>query len=462
MLYESAPAVSVIVSVYNSEKYITECIESILSQTLENTEIICVDDASTDGTAEILKQYQDRLSILINMENCGAGESRNKGLQVAKGEYIIFLDADDLFEPCMLERAYHKAKLCNADICVFKEDLFSENTQGNSNYSYAEVQMKKLGEMDFFAPEELRDVLFLLWNGWAWDKLFRREFIVNAGLRFQNIRTSNDGFFVHAALATASKISMLNEILIHHRIGNTSSLSNTRDYAWESCLIYLKELKQYLDQRKLFSVYERNYVNWAAEFLYWNYRTLGDTSRGQLAEAAAQFFMQELNLGQYRKEYFYDAFLWWFAKRLIKRETEQIPLTEQGHFEKLYQLNTNKLDELYAFIMKRRWGVALWGAGIRGNAFAKMQGNNWHALRIVYDMNAKKHGQKLCGDMNISRYDRERDDGINCIIVLNSAHLLSVKETVGGAGIVLFDMNTYLAMPVGIDHCIMECQSGGL
>ncbi len=453
------PSVSVIVTVYNGEEYLTECLESILSQTLKNIEIICVDDASTDETPRLLERFGDRLIILTNAKNCMAGESRNRGLRAATGEYVIFLDADDVFESSMLERAYNRAKSCRADICIFKEDFFTENIEKCYSCSYAETVMEKLGEKEFFSPLELAGLLFNLWNGWAWDKLFRREFILDAGIEFPDIQTSEDGFFVHAAMASANRISLLNEVLVHHRTGNVGSLSNTRDLAWRSCITYLEKLKQYLEQKKLFDVYERSYVNWAANFLYWNYQTLGSIGRRRLAEAMEQFFVHELNLGQYDNPFFYDAFLWWFTRRIIKQEADQIPLTEEEHFEKLYQLNSNRLNVLYEHIVNNQWSVALWGAGIRGQAFAKLYGKSWIELQYVYDMDKDKQGKDLCFGLTIRDWDRLQSDVAGFILVLNSAHLLSVREHLHGEDVVLFDINTYLTLPYSIDECMLDCQN---
>ena len=128
------PAVSVIVSVYNGEKYLPECLESILAQTLQNIEIICVDDASTDATPQILDRYKEHMTILTNNKNCMTGESRNRGFGAARGEYVLFLDADDVFEADMLEKAYKKAEGCEADICIFRESLFMGGVE--NSYSY--------------------------------------------------------------------------------------------------------------------------------------------------------------------------------------------------------------------------------------------------------------------------------------------------------------------------------------
>lgn len=449
------PAVSVVLTVYNGEKYLPECLDSIMSQTLRDIEIICVDDASTDETPQILENYRDRMTVITNAENCMAGESRNRGFQKATGEYVIFLDADDIFEPDMLQKAYYKAKSCEADVCIFKEDLFSDSIENRANYAYVEPLMKKLGERSFFSPQELSDVLFSLWNGWAWDKLFRREFIMETGLKFQKLKSSNDGFFVHAALASAARISLLNEILVHHRTGNGNSVSNTRDRAWESCLLYLKELRRYLLQKELFLCYERSYLNWSLDFLYWNYQTLNDVNREKLADAMRQFFTNELNVQQYDQKDFYNEFYRWFADCIIRKEESKIPLTEAERFQKTYQLNRLKIEDLKKYISMHQWKAALWGAGIRGRAFAGIYGEDWNDLQCVYDIDSSKHGQELCPGIVIKGFHAQNAENVDCILVLNAVHLLSVLKALCGEKIVLFDMDAYLNMPNEMDNCII-------
>ena len=120
--------VSVIMAVYNAERYLRQALESVCQQTLRDIEIICVDDGSTDGSMEILKEFagqDDRIKILQHLEKTdGAAAARNMGLQAARGEYLSFLDADDWFEPDMLEKAYEKASLRELDVLIFGSIIF--------------------------------------------------------------------------------------------------------------------------------------------------------------------------------------------------------------------------------------------------------------------------------------------------------------------------------------------------
>ena len=131
------PIISVIIPVYNSEKYLRKCLDSVINQTLKDLEIICVNDGSTDQSLEILNEYinVDNRITVINQDNLGAGAARNKGLEVAKGEYIHFLDADDWLEPNAYELVYHHVKKSDTiiDICMFLYKKY-DNETGAINY----------------------------------------------------------------------------------------------------------------------------------------------------------------------------------------------------------------------------------------------------------------------------------------------------------------------------------------
>lgn len=115
-----APKVSVVVPVYNSEKYLNKCLDSVINQTLHEIEIICINDGSTDGSADILDSYAKKDSRLkiITQENQGLSTTRNNGIKISRGEYISFVDSDDWIDEDFLEKLYYSAKNSNADIAV--------------------------------------------------------------------------------------------------------------------------------------------------------------------------------------------------------------------------------------------------------------------------------------------------------------------------------------------------------
>ena len=122
--------VSVIIPVYNTEKYLRQCLDSVVNQTLRDIEIICVDDGSTDGSIEILREYEQkdsRVKVLCQ-KNQYAGVARNNGLNYASGEYVFFMDSDDYCCHELLERAVDRAKMVDADIVVFDHECYDEST----------------------------------------------------------------------------------------------------------------------------------------------------------------------------------------------------------------------------------------------------------------------------------------------------------------------------------------------
>ena len=122
----NSTTVSVILPCYNGEKNLKQCINSVRNQTLKEIDIICVDDGSTDSTVDILKELQkeDPRIVLIQQKNAGAGAARNVGLDRATGKYLSFLDADDFFEPDMLEKSVAAAEKYEADYIVFRADRY--------------------------------------------------------------------------------------------------------------------------------------------------------------------------------------------------------------------------------------------------------------------------------------------------------------------------------------------------
>ena len=127
------PKLSVIIPVYNVEKYLRECLDSLVCQTLKEFEIICVNDASTDNSLEILERYarNDARFIIISQENQGPGVARNNAIDIAKGEYIVFVDPDDWIETNALEKIYNHFKKTNADVVQFNYKECSKKLELN-------------------------------------------------------------------------------------------------------------------------------------------------------------------------------------------------------------------------------------------------------------------------------------------------------------------------------------------
>ena len=260
------PAVSVIIPVYNAAEFLKDGLNSLLKQTLREIEIICVDDGSTDGSLVILKEFEkaDARIRVIHQENQGAGAARNNGMDVARGKYLAFLDADDFFEKNMLKAAYDRAEETEAEVCVFNADLYDHTEKVYKKCTWA-FRKQYFPEKEPFAAtdENVRNNIFRMFNGWPWDKLYQREYVRRLGIKYQNLRTTNDMLFVFIALACASRISTVDEVLIHQRVNVRTSLSRTREKSWDCFYIALLAMQKELKDRGLYDTLERAFVNWA-------------------------------------------------------------------------------------------------------------------------------------------------------------------------------------------------------
>ena len=238
--------VSVIVPVYNTEKYLNQCVDSLLNQTLKNVEFIFVDDGSTDRSVEIIEEYQrkdDRIR-LIKQKNQYAGVARNNGMKVATGKYIIFLDSDDFFEPTLLEDSYTRAESTGAEIVYFGYNTYNDKTGEIVNYKLRKT------EQDVFSPDVLGDRLFCTFLEVPWNKLYLKTFLDNNDAHFQEIRKHNDVCFAQLTVAIAHKIATLDELLVYYRIGNEQSLQGENNSTLSFFLESLDALKKELMARE--------------------------------------------------------------------------------------------------------------------------------------------------------------------------------------------------------------------
>jgi len=244
--------VSVVVPVYNVERYIARCIGNLTRQTLRDIEIICVDDGSTDATGKLLDELgkTDGRIRVIHQSNGGAGVARNVGLSVAGGEYVFFFDPDDSCSRHMLKGMYRRAKKTNADIVIAGKCVVDAETGAiHAKYGFHR-NIWTLRQP--FAGRDMAEHVFTLAKSVPWDKLFRRSFIEAHGLRFQNTRRSNDVFFVDMALALAERIALVPRAYYRYSAERAGSLQSAKD---KTPLVFLEAyeaLEKGLHERGLF------------------------------------------------------------------------------------------------------------------------------------------------------------------------------------------------------------------
>ena len=223
--------ISVIIAAYNAEEYLSETLDSIFLQTMNDSEyeVIIINDGSSDSTLDILNSYKQTYSnlIIIDKENGGPSSARNAGLDIAKGEYVFFFDADDILEGDALSTMYETASEKQADLLIGKYDIFNRHT---TIAIHNLDDLIELEEIDKYNTD-------ILWTFSLSNKLFRRDLIEKFNLRLPPVSYSEDGAFFTQFLYRSSKIVGLDYIIFHYRryddmnsITASISPSKIRDY----------------------------------------------------------------------------------------------------------------------------------------------------------------------------------------------------------------------------------------
>ena len=214
------PKVSIILPFFNAERYLRTALDSVASQFSRDFECICVDDGSTDGSAEIAAslQRQDGRFRLIRIEHGGAGAARNEGIAAANGECLAFLDADDMYEPDFLQEMlgeYERQEKCDIVVCEAWR------------YSGEKGVLEPAAQCFVANRFEVADYLNCT-PGMPWNKLFSHAFVDRHGFRFLDLPSCEDVGFVYPALAMATRIGAVRKRLVRHRVDNSGSLEHSK------------------------------------------------------------------------------------------------------------------------------------------------------------------------------------------------------------------------------------------
>ena len=254
------PEISVIMPVYNVEKYLRECLDSLLAQTFTDFEAICVNDGSTDGSPAILEEYaaKDNRIKIIDQPNSGAAKSRNNGMTIASGKYWMFLDSDDWFMPDMLQMLFNRAIETDAEITMCSYQKFHSESgkilSGNEYPSAWSAQhifsLKSNGNtfpLENFPPA-------------PWVYLYNVDYIKKLGLQFQDLPRTNDLFFTRCALLSADRITVIPRFLVNYRVGMTTNLQSGNSKTPLAFLQAAEAVADYLKKQDLFTFYKDRFA----------------------------------------------------------------------------------------------------------------------------------------------------------------------------------------------------------
>ena len=258
--------ISIIVPVYNVEKYLFECINSILIQSYQDFEIICIDDASTDSSGEILDDFtkkDPRIKIIKNEKNIGLGPSRNRGIEAAKGEYILFLDGDDWYSPDALEIFSIEAEKNNLDVVIAKAMVYYDDKQKLSRERYYDMDFMNKFEHKIFNYLDVDKTKLFFIPIAVWAKLYSKSFLDENNIRFPNKNyLHEDNPFSSRVITHASSVSLINKHLYvrRRRADSLTTLRNER--LFDNIDIVYLILEEFLENREYYNYFKKEVLNY--------------------------------------------------------------------------------------------------------------------------------------------------------------------------------------------------------
>ena len=424
--------VSVVVPVYNCEKFILEFMECLHNQTMPEFEAIFVDDCSDDGTSELLQKEVAsgiRYFYYRNSKRMGAAYSRNRGIELSKAPYILCLDADDKFEADLLAEVISAAYDNDADMVMLERNDFygfDFNTVKRQRYLFND-EKQLLHRQPFNVKEQSIDFLLRCENG-SCDRLIKKSLLDKYAIRFQDIKNSNDVFYtVFSTLAAQSIVHTKAHVnLYHRRIHNEPQrISNSRDpmCAYEALLAVHDSLLKHdlwreyciyfwvfaLDsiEKQLFvckdSVRQEDVYRYIQEEGLTKLGVESDREYGRLPEA-------------YRRQY----------KRFLELPYGEKCFLQAMSLQAVCEENIGNIQKLVSNMEQRR--VAFWGIGRKMPAFLRTYKNQGGSICYILDNDVNKQGQIIDG-VEVTAFDKVWNQ-IDVIIVSNKNFYLDIQNQI--------------------------------
>ena len=243
----NSPKITVVIPMYNCEQYVNGVLSMFAEQSFTDFEVVCVIDGATDNTKELVEAFcksDDRFRFLVQ-ENAGAGAARNTGLDHAIGEFIIWADADDAYSKDYLKALYEAGEIHRAEIvmCLFSTTDYLANIRFRSGFNLSVFEDGKV-----YAHNEINNLLSSVASR-VTNKLYKRDFIINKGIRFSESVISNDIFFNVATLLSASRIATVRQNLLEYRLNiNRESLTSKRGANLKVVLDELEKIYRWMNE----------------------------------------------------------------------------------------------------------------------------------------------------------------------------------------------------------------------
>lgn len=443
--------VTVIMPVYNPGQYLEPCLDSLLlGQTFPDFRIIAIDDGSTDESYAILEECagrDKRLTVLQNPHNIGAGRTRNIGLQLAQGEYVVILDADDYFEPDYLETLYQACVQNNLDIAVC--DYFWRDEAKGEEHPILISSLFSAKINQVFSRKDLPDQLFLFFAHSPFVKMYRRQFLLEWRLQFQDLTNSNDVAFSIMSFAFAERIMHVPKVLIHYRYNTGRQISTKRgrnpQCGFEAGRWVLEVLRQWrgdVSQRAVLSV--------VAGLIYNALSVAGMDYAVTFLRFLYNEGLPSLSLPELSRDDFISSrdFLLWQS---ISTENFADEYTDEWLKQVNYDGRLTAYNDFFIEAERGHLRVAHWGYGKLGKEFCAAAQEAHFLVAEVYDKNPAKWSDK--SEPKICPFVQHSKD-VDIIVMTNVNFEDDIKYQIQDSEIKLFNFVAFCSWGVPFYDCI--------
>lgn len=420
--------VTIVIPVYNGEQFIRENIESILNQTYTNLEIICVCAGCTDASVEILHEYAKtdaRLVLHVEQTNHGPAYSRNIGMAMAQGEWIIFLDCDDLFELDMIEIMLNRAIEEQADLCCCFWDCFDENSSGMP--AMTDETIKYLcNTYPVINVSAERRHLFQLIAFNVWTKLIHKTIYQKEIVNFGNFPNCEDFYFSLIAAIETEKIVYVNQVLVHYRINTsrytqTTMMNKKKSYEWEAADAVFQHIrsKGYKDELMV------SFFNCICSHILYAFQKATNAIYHQLCNELYDVYMEKWGMRNNNMAEKLSYINQEIYVNVLNGNTEldipEIVMNAKVHFVKN---------------MAEKGKCAIWGCGYWGQKLLERLNDTGIRVSNVFDSDSNKWGVHIYGQV-IEPFHGKK---VDCVIVTSSKYYEEIRKQIGNSVDMVYDL----------------------
>lgn len=321
--------VSIVIPVYNTDKYLEECLQSVITQTYQKLEIICVNDGSTDNSLAILEKFaglDNRVQVFskVNEGKGGAASARNYGLGKATGKYIMFLDSDDFFEINMIELMVSSAENNDSDLVICTANVYDDSLK-RIKERYKSIELKYAPHKSSFNYRDCSKHIFMIGEMIVWNKLFRLDFIKSNSLYFESIPISDDQYLPNLALILADRISVVDKQLVNYRINTGNSQVDSQNKNPKSAYLATFSVVKKMKELGVYDEVKQCYINVALRLMrqYFD-RMLDFNNLSMLYHEYRENVFPFLEADNLNADYFYDSRLAEWYEMIQNNTLEEI------------------------------------------------------------------------------------------------------------------------------------------